>query len=109
METVNRAHPAETGDSQADACPTCDGSGKYRNGTQRAGQTCDTCAGSGFLLRQRLDANGNPTRVRLVDAGLSSGAGAEDSASGTAAGANRLSGGTRSSGAAAASRATPGS
>lgn len=67
METVDRAHPAETGDSQADACPICGGAGKFPAGTQRAGQTCDTCAGSGWLLRQRRDANGNPTRVALRD------------------------------------------
>jgi DnaJ-class molecular chaperone len=67
METVKRAHPAETGDSQADQCPACNGGGKYPAGTQRAGQTCEQCAGAGFLLRQRRDANGNPTRVALVD------------------------------------------
>jgi len=68
MEKVKRAHPAETGDSSADICPDCNGQGRYPAGTQRAGQTCALCAGSGFLLRQRLDHNGNPTRVALSDA-----------------------------------------
>lgn len=68
MDVAERTRPEETGDSQADICPTCNGAGKFPPGTQRAGQTCDTCAGAGALLRQRRDANGNPTRVRIVDA-----------------------------------------
>lgn len=67
METVKRAHPSETGDSQADACPICGGKGRYPAGSQRAGQPCELCAGAGFLLRQRLDSNGNPTRVLITD------------------------------------------
>lgn len=66
-DSVRRQHPAETGDSQVDPCPTCAGAGKYPATHQRAGQACDTCAGSGYLLRQRRDSNGNPTRVLLVD------------------------------------------
>lgn len=68
METVKRDHSAETGDSQADACPVCNGGKVFPANHQRAGQPCDTCAGSGFLLRQRRDANGNPTRVRIAAA-----------------------------------------
>lgn len=65
METVKRVHPSETGDSQADACPDCGTTGRYPAGTQRAGQPCALCAGAGYLLRQRLDNNGLPTRVSI--------------------------------------------
>lgn len=67
METVKREHPAETGDSSADECPDCAGKGVYPPGTQRQGQPCSQCAGAGFLLRQRRDSNGLPTRVKLID------------------------------------------
>lgn len=66
-DAVAKVKPAETGDSQADACPVCGGAGQYPAGQQKQGQLCEMCAGSGFLLRQRRDANGNPTRVALKD------------------------------------------
>lgn len=99
METVKRAHRADTGDSQADICPTCSGVGKYPDSHQRAGQPCDTCAGAGFLLRQRRDSNGNPTRVFIApdSAGGESTAdsAATDSTSGASAPASPAAGSKR--------------
>jgi len=60
---VERTHPAETGDSAVNQCPTCDGTGLhpyYKN-------QCTTCLGTGFLLQQRFDDNGRPIRVTMTE------------------------------------------
>lgn len=75
MIEVERAHPGDTSDSEAVTCGHCNGTGK-----NRFGQPCGTanedqggCAGTGWTLQQRRDANGLPTRVRIIEAGADSG------------------------------------
>lgn len=61
-DSVARTNPAEDGDSAAVSCPRCNGS----KVDPVYNSQCPLCVGTGFLLQQRMDANGRPTRVRVV-------------------------------------------
>jgi len=60
---VERTHPAETGDSAVVVCSGCNGT-KVHPWYHTA---CEICAGTGWLLQQRFDANGHPIRVTVVE------------------------------------------